>query len=245
MRQAQMYVPPLSKINKYIIIAHVGLFIFNSILKASAGSNLVSFLGLSFNGLSQGLVYQLFTFPFIEVSFISVLFNSMLVWFIGGDLETRWGSYFYAKFLAISAFSAGIVYLAVTVFAGPSFQFIPLQGLGGVVFALLVAYGIIFADRYLTFMLLFPMKAKYFCMILGGIELYMGLFSPHGKASWAHLSAAVAGFIYLKLKSMRARGQNLGDFMKKARKNRQKRNLKIVRDEDRQSSDPEDPKYWQ
>lgn len=246
MQQSQMYVPPLSKINKYIIIAHVGLFLLNSILKVSAGTSLVSFLGLSLGGLSQGLIYQVVTFPLIEVNFLSALFNSMLIWFIGGDLESKWGSSFYLKFLGISVVLSGLVYLLITLFVGGAFQFVPLHGLGGAVFALLMAYGIIFSDRVLTFMLLFPMKAKYFCMILAGIELYMGLFSAHGKASWAHLSAAAAGFGYLKWKSMKAKGQSFGGLWSESAKKRRKNKFKIVRnDEEKNAADPKDPKFWQ
>lgn len=247
MQHAQMHVPPLSKINKIIIIGHVGLFLMNSLLGAASGVSLVGFLGLSIGGVSKGLVYQILTFPFMEANFLSVLFNSMLVWFIGGDLESRWGEKFYAKFLVISTVVSGIVYLLISLAAKGALAYTPLMGLGGVVFALLMAYGIIFSERQLTFMLLFPMKAKYFCMVLAGIELYMGIFSPNGKASWAHLSAALAGFIYLKTKSMKARGQSLGDAMKSKapKKKRGRGNLRIVKDEEGQRPDPKDPKYWQ
>lgn len=245
MRHAQMHVPHLSMINKYIIIGHVGLFLISSVMKVSAGTSLAPYLGLSLAGLGQGLVYQILSFPFMEENFLSVLFNSMLVWFIGGDLESKWGSVFYAKFLALSVLVSGLVYLAVSLAAGGVFAAIPLNGLGGVVFSLLMAYGLIFSERQLTFMLLFPMKAKYFCMILAAIELYMGLFSTYGKASWAHLSAAAAGFGYLKWKSMKARGQSLGGMWKQAQKKRRKSNLRIVKDEEGNKADPKDPRFWQ
>lgn len=245
MRHVQMHAPPLSQVNKYIIIAHVGLFLINSVMKVSAGTSLAGILGLSLGGLSKGFVFQILTFPFIETNFLSVLFNSMLIWFIGGDLETKWGARFYAKFLGLSALVSGLVYLLVTLFAANAFHFTPLSGLGGVVFALLMAYGIIFSERQLTFMLLFPMKAKYFCMILAAIELYMGLFSAHGKASWAHLSAAAAGYGYLKWKSMKARGESLGGKWKQAQKKRRKGKLRIVKDEEGRKPDPKDPKFWQ
>lgn len=247
MQHAQMHVPPLSKINKIIIFAHVGLFLMNSLLNMSTGNSLVGYLGLSVGGMSQGLIYQILTFPFMETGFLSVLFNSMLIWFIGGDLESRWGEKFYAKFLVISTVASGIVYLLISLAAKGALSYVPLLGLGGVVFALLMAYGIIFSERQLTFMLLFPMKAKYFCMVLAGIELYMGVFSPNGKASWAHITAALAGFIYLKNKSMKARGQSLGDSFKSKspKKKRGRGKLRIVKDEEDQRPDPKDPKYWQ
>jgi len=238
----QFQTPPLTRINKFIIITHVGFFLINTILSSSMGISLASLIGLSLSGLKSGLVFQLITFPFIEVNFMSVLFNSLLLWFIGSELESKWSEVFYLKFLLISSLSAGLFYILLSFIFGGSFNVIPLHGLNGMTFALLVAYGIIFSERQLTFMLLFPMKAKYFCMLLCGIELYMGIFSVHGKASWAHLFSMLVGFLYLKQKSMQARGQSLFSQLSKKRQRSKFSVLSGGKDED---SENKPPKYWQ
>lgn len=244
MNHFQMQAPLLSKANKLIIIVYVATFVLNSVMGLAGEFSLAKLLGLSLQGMSSGLIYQLITFPFIETSLMSVIFHSLLIWFIGSDLETRWGQTFYLKFLALSVFASGVVYLIVSALASQVFNAVPIMGLGGVVFSLLMAYGIIFSDRQLSFMLIFPMKAKYFCLLLAGIELYMGIFSPHGKAAWAHLAAGAVGFAYLKAKSMRARGQKLFASPLKKRKSA-KSHLKIVDPSDQRESSSNDPKYWQ
>lgn len=241
----QFYTPPLSRINKFIIVIHVGLFLLNAILAQTSGINLASLLGLSLGGMKSGLVFQIITFPFIEVNFMSVLFNSLILWFIGSELESRWSEVFYLKFLMISAISSGLFYLVLSALFGGAFSMIPLHGINGMTFALLVAYGIIFSERQLTFMLLFPMKAKYFCMLLCGIELYMGIFSTYGKASWAHLFSMAVGFIYLKYRSMLARGQSPKELLRNLNKKKKKSKFSVLsggKDDD-PSNKP--PKYWQ
>jgi len=240
--QAQMYVPPLSKINKMIIIVTVAVFLLNSILGLAGKMSLVPWLGLSWAGLSGGLVYQPLTFVFMESSLMGVLFNCLLIWFIGSELEQKWGPIFYLKYLVLSVLASACVYVALSL-TGVTGGL--LAGLGGVTYSLLVAYGLLFSDRMLTFMLIFPMKAKYFCMVLAGMQLYLGVFSGGGLVSLVHLSAMIFGFIYLKWASMKARGVTLSDVMEKKRRNKQKRSLYIVPDEEKDKADPKDPRFWQ
>lgn len=241
----QMYTPPLTRINKFIIILHVGLFLLNTILSQTAGMNLVGILGLSLNGIKSGFVFQFLTFPFIEAGFMSVIFNSLILWFIGSELEQKWTEVFYLKFLLFSAYGAGLIYVALSFLMGGSFAAIPVHGISGMTFALLVAYGIIYSERQLTFMLLFPMKAKYFCMLLVGIELYMGIFSPYGKAAWAHLFSMGIGFLYLKSKSLKAQGRGLGDMLKSRQKQKQKSKFSVLSGGKDDNNDGKPPKYWQ
>jgi membrane associated rhomboid family serine protease len=74
----------------------------------------------------------------------------------------------------------------------------PMVGASGAIYGLLMAYGLMFGERQLLFMMVFPMKAKYFVWILAGIELMTTVFSRQGGlASAAHLGGMLAGFGYL------------------------------------------------
>lgn len=77
----------------------------------------------------------------------------------------------------------------------------PTVGASGAVFGILLAFGMLFPNTEL--MLLFPpipLKAKYFVIIYGVVELFMGVanFSFDNVAHWAHLGGMVFGFILLK-----------------------------------------------
>ncbi len=244
----QMYVPQLSKANKIIIISYVVLFLLSQILQASTGTSLIPILGLTTFGLKKGLIYQLITYPFIDKSLMTVVFNSLIIWFIGSELEQKWGTRFYLKFLAIATYTCGVLFTIVGLFSGILFNIVPMFGMTGTNLALIVAYGIIYSERTMIFMFLFPMKAKYFCMLLAGIQVFMALTSTAFNSAWFHLISMGTGFIFLKYQSLKARGLGLKNIMDnhKSHQARKKRgNLRLVKTEEEQKANPEDPKYWQ
>lgn len=74
-------------------------------------------------------------------------------------------------------------------------------GASGAVFGILLAFGMLFPNTQL--MLLFPpipIKAKYFVIIYGVIELFLGVrnFAMDNVAHWAHLGGMLFGFILIK-----------------------------------------------
>ncbi len=75
-------------------------------------------------------------------------------------------------------------------------------GASGCVFGVLLAFGMMFPNTEL--MLLFPpipLKAKWFVMIYGAIELMLALQNSPGDnvAHYAHLGGMIFGFILLKI----------------------------------------------
>ena len=174
-----------------------------------------------------------------------MLFNALLIWFIGSDLELKWGTRFYIKFLLLVNICAGLFYFLIFGLAGVANG--PMYGMTGTNLALILAYGMIYSERTMVFMFLFPMPAKYFCMLLVGIELYMGLFSGQSQAAWSHLVAMLCAFLYLKYKSLQARGVTLSALKQEHRRTEQKRKLTLVKDKDDfpERADSKDPKFWQ
>ncbi|MFP4024061.1 MAG: rhomboid family intramembrane serine protease [Thiohalospira sp.] len=77
---------------------------------------------------------------------------------------------------------------------------IPTVGASGAVFGVLLAFGMLFPNTQL--MLLFPpipIKAKYFVIFYGGLELWLGLTQPGSNiAHFAHLGGMLFGFILIK-----------------------------------------------
>lgn len=237
----QIQAPPLSKINKVIIIASVVIFLLSSILEKTAGMSLLAYMGLSAKGFFNGHVYQLLTFPFIERSFMGILFNCLIIWFVGSELEQIWSKKLYLQFLTTCTLSTAGIYLLVTAgIMGDSLSMsFPLFGLGSICYGLLGAYAIIYSDRQFSFMFLFPMKAIWFCLLLGGIQLYSAIFSAYSKSAWAHLAGLIFGISFLRIKSfLVAEGRQVAENKKKSHRSRAK--LHIVRDDD----DDDKPKYY-
>ena len=78
---------------------------------------------------------------------------------------------------------------------------IPTVGASGAVFGVLLAFGMLFPNTRLI--LLFPpipIKAKYFVIGYGVLELYLGLSQPGSNiAHFAHLGGMLFGFILIKM----------------------------------------------
>jgi hypothetical protein len=72
-----------------------------------------------------------------------------------------------------------------------------------------MAYGLLFGERVMLFLMIFPMKAKHFVWILMGVELLNSMDSQSRLASGAHLGGMVGGFGYLWFRALwqRSRAQ--------------------------------------
>lgn len=110
----------------------------------------------------------------------------------GLPLEQRWGTSRFLMYYFITGVGAGLLQLLVSDSI--------VIGASGAVYGILLAFGMTYPDKYII--MLFPpipMKAKYFVMIFGVIELVSGLGGLNsGIAHFAHLGGMVFGFLLLK-----------------------------------------------
>ena len=76
----------------------------------------------------------------------------------------------------------------------------PTVGASGAVFGLLLAFGMLFPNTLLYVYFAIPIKAKYFVMVYGALELYSGLSNnpADNVAHFAHLGGMLFGYILIK-----------------------------------------------
>jgi membrane associated rhomboid family serine protease len=138
-------------------------------------------------------IWQLLSYGFLHGSPGHIFFNMFGLWMFGRDIERLLGAQRFAIYYLTCVVGAAIVQLIVAKLQGGVY---PTIGASGGVFGLLLAYAMFFPNR--TVMLLFPpipMRAKYFVLIYGLVELYLGVSgrSP-GVANFAHLGGMLFGF---------------------------------------------------
>ena len=140
--------------------------------------------------------FQLVTYGFLHGSFNHLFFNMFAVWMFGTPLERAWGSKRFAGFYAACVVGAALVQLLVQHLEGGIY---PTLGASGGVFGLLLAYGVMWPENRI-FLIFFPVpvKAKWFVLIYGAIELLLGVSkTATGIAHFAHLGGMIFGAVLL------------------------------------------------
>lgn len=243
---------PMTPVVKALLIANVGIWVGLQLIGSMIASkvfgvdlSLIRIFGLVPNNVVYNFfVWEPLTYMFLHaMNPFHVVFNMLMLWWLGGELEQRWGSKFFLTYYLASGVGAGLIYTAVVAIFGlfgPAPWLAPVVGASGAIFGLMLAYGIIFGERIVYFMMLFPMRAKYFVMILGGIEIVTLLNNGIGGsdvANLAHVGGIVSGFIFL-------RGFTFFQ-QRKWRKasGKRGRGLKLVVNNDTKKDD-NGPKYW-
>jgi len=76
----------------------------------------------------------------------------------------------------------------------------PTVGASGAVFGILLAFGVLFPNTQLMLLIPpIPIKAKYFVLIYGGIELYLAFTQPGSNiAHAAHLGGMLFGYLLIR-----------------------------------------------
>jgi membrane associated rhomboid family serine protease len=121
----------------------------------------------------------------------------LTLWMFGAELERDWGTRRFLRYYFLCGIGAGVCVVLANWIAGSLWA--RTIGSSGAIYGLLLAYGMLYADRTVLFSFLFPIKAKYFVMILGVIEFLSSIgASDSGVSHVAHLGGLLVGYIYLK-----------------------------------------------
>jgi len=163
--------------------------------------------------------YQVFSYMFMHGSLEHLLFNMLALWMFGSLLENSWGAPRFIFFYLATGVGAAICHLLVLYFEmepiWQQFKMLPPDqqlefinserfiingitiGASGAVFGCLAAFGYLFPNSLIYVYFLIPIKAKWFVLIYGAIELWMGIRNSAGDnvAHFAHLGGAVVGLI--------------------------------------------------
>jgi len=175
---------------KWLLLANAGAFAVQILL----GSIVIGVFGLMPEAvIERGWVWQPLTYMFLHGGFFHLLFNMFVLWMFGGEIERLWGSREFLKYFVLCGLGAAALSFVF------SYHNIVI-GASGAVYGVLLAFGVLFPDRYIYLWFLVPIKAKYLVAGLAAIEFLSGISrGGDGIAHAAHLGGMVAGLLYLKL----------------------------------------------
>ncbi len=165
------------------------------------------FFGLSSSALSDGHVWSLLTYGFLHANFFHILFNCVMLYWLGKALHHQLGARRFFTLYGISVLMGGVAWLAVNSWRGDAAL---LMGASAGVSGLLVTFALLFPNRPLQFLLYFflpvritPKNLVLIVMAIDAIGLLLGelplLRQPTSPiAHSAHLGGMLGGWLFFK-----------------------------------------------
>jgi len=192
----------LTAVNVLIAI-NVLVFIFKSFFGGENGTGVDNFLGLSWRGISNGNLWQVFTYQFVHAGSMHLLLNMVGLWFTGPVLERLMGVYRFVAFYLIAGAVGGLLHMLIP--PGGS-----LVGASGSICGLVAAFSALFPRMPITALLFFVipvrMEARWLGFSVVMVSLFLlvtELFGNIGNA--AHLGGALAGYAWVRFCTPRFR----------------------------------------
>lgn len=141
--------------------------------------------------------YQFITYMFLHANFEHVFFNMFALWMFGRTLEYELGSRRFLVYYMVCGIGAALIQMLAAWVSGE--YYIQLVGASGAVMGLLLAFGVMHPNAMIVLLIPpIPMKAKWFVIIYGVIELFLGWTGYGGNvAHFAHVGGMLWGFLLL------------------------------------------------
>ena len=161
--------------------------------------------------------YQLVTHMFMHGDMWHILFNMYSLFLFGCVLEHIWGGKKFLLFYLVTGIGAALIHSGVMYLEASALESAiengnvmanidltqiystPTVGASGAIYGLLLAYGMLFPNNVMQ--LIFPpvaLKAKYFVLIFGVLELFLGITNSGGNiAHFAHLGGMIFGYFLI------------------------------------------------
>ena len=192
------------QIIKNLLVINGTLFFLTFISKGLSvdGESLYSVIMhyLALNPLGYSFMpWQLVTYQFLHGNFSHILFNMLALWMFGMEIEELWGPKRFLLFYLAAGVGGGLVQLIMSALMDgrPA----PTIGASGAIFGVMIAFALMFPDRYVYVYFLIPVKAKY----LIGFMIIFNLLAVNddggGVAYLCHIGGALTGFFYMMFDS--------------------------------------------
>lgn len=186
---------------RVLVAVNVVVFLLESLLTPMGRIRVDALLGLSAQGISQGMLWQFVTHQFLHGSFFHLLANMLGLWFAGRILENLLGGTRFLLFYLACGICGGLFQLVID--PGPI-----LIGASGAVCGVIAAFSALYPEMPITALLFFVlpirMRAKWLGRMIVIISVFLMLTHLMGNiGNAAHLGGALAGYAIVRLGNRR------------------------------------------
>jgi len=195
-------VPGLPRGIRWLLIVNVAVFLVQWFSQGTALGRVFNYLALTPAQVATHFyIWQLATYMFLHGGIWHILWNMLALWMFGSDVEQTWGTDRFLKFYFFCGIGAGICVVALNyMFGNPN---VPTVGSSGAIYGILLVCAVLWPDRVILFSFLFPIKMKYFVMIIGGIAFLNSFNVNSGVSDVAHLGGMAFGYLFMKVPRVR------------------------------------------
>lgn len=178
----------------WLIAANILVFALTYLLPRS-----LSFLAMNPGAVLSGWVWQPFTYMFAHAGFSHILFNMLGLLFFGSAIEREVGSKEFLFFYLLTGFLAGLFSFGVYALTGAWGSW--LLGASGAVYAVLLAFAVLFPHAEIYVWGLLPVRAPLLVAGYTVIELFSQFTgSSSGVAHLTHLAGFGFAWLYFRLR---------------------------------------------
>ncbi|MBP3740673.1 MAG: rhomboid family intramembrane serine protease [Bacteroidales bacterium] len=176
---------------KHLLIINVLCYLLYYALSRQHIIDLNYWLGIWTPSSGMFRIWQPLTYMFMHGNFEHLFFNMFSLWMFGAVLERSWGTRRFVFYYLVCGIGAGLLNLLV-----PGVHL--SVGASGAVYALLLAFGMMFPNEYIYLYFLVPIKTKWFIIGMVALEILLGVFRSYdGVAHFAHLGGMLIGFLLI------------------------------------------------
>ncbi|HLV88757.1 MAG TPA: rhomboid family intramembrane serine protease [Candidatus Sulfotelmatobacter sp.] len=196
--------PPFTRAVTWLVGINTGVFLLMELMGLMGLSSL--YVGIRHalwllpnDVVSHGKLWQIVTYSFLHDGFWHLFGNMLGLWMFGASIEGAWGTRRFVELYIVGVIGAAVTTVVLSyahILGKPN---VPTVGASGGVFAILIAFGVMFAESEIM-MIPFPflIKAKYLIGILIVITLALAMSGGDNVAYVAHLGGLLFGYLYVR-----------------------------------------------
>lgn len=195
--------PPFTRAVTWLIGINTAVFLLMALfelLRIPAGAYINYYGALTpVHVVQRGFVWQIVTYAFLHAGLGHWFWNMIALWMFGAAIENAWGSRRFLELYFVGVLGAAVTTIALSYAHLLGDPLRPTVGASGGIYAVLIAFGILFAENeIMLFPLPFLIKAKYFVGILIVVTLALAITGGGNVAYVAHLGGLFFGWLYVR-----------------------------------------------
>lgn len=195
MRNSFGFGSPTPNVTLFLIII-IALYLLSALFgRTDVGAQIYGLLMLSpHDVVAKFQVWRLMSYGFLHdvSSPLHIIFNALLLYTMGPQLEDRWGEKRFAIFILTSILLGGILVL-ITFVLGISHSYV--VGFSAATIGLIIAWGLTFSTQQIFLLGVVPLTGKQLVYVTVGLEVLYAV-SSSSTSSAAHFGGILAGFIF-------------------------------------------------